>query len=169
MKNSNDKKRLLDKAVALFLLALTVYGIVDVGQSISNKGQGYKGPSLNDPNQTQSASTGNPTHTCAWPRGNPLVMDAVSGLDESTNPFYKNIPEVMVQTHYVLESIETNVTKRLNLVSNPIPLLTPAKDRIISVQTPFQIFGRNYVCVSNNGKVSVGGEHGQGETTAGDV
>jgi hypothetical protein len=97
------------------------------------------------------------------------VEAAVAGLPVSTNAFYKNLPEAMVQTRYALEWIETGVTARTNLVVQSVPLINPGRERGVLVETPFPIFGQDAVGVWNGGKVSVGGQHGDGAHQPGDT
>jgi hypothetical protein len=98
-----------------------------------------------------------------WPWNNPLVISAISGMEASVAPFFKNIPEQMVQSGYVMEYIHAGVLPRTNLEFRVVQLFrNAAKERGVLLPTPFAICGCNDIGVWNTGKLSVGAEHGWG-------
>ena len=135
------------------------YGEMVANKQLNNLYNG--GQQFQWPHQTHN----NPAllhHSCDWPWHNPFTEAAIAGMPESNDPFYKNVPEAMVQTRWVLNWISTGITPRTNLVHNAIPMLAAATDRGFEIDTPFPVFGHNTVGVWNKGKVSVGAWHGQG-------
>ena len=162
MKRKMNKDEMLKRAL---LLVVLLWGWWWVGSSIANKGMN----SLSRvggvmPGVSKITSIAETPHLCAWPWGNPLTASAVEGMTISSDPFFQNVPEQMVQSKYVLEWMEPDVAPRTNLTTQTIQLFrNGAKERGVLVDAPFSICGSESVGIWNTGKISVGEEHGWGE------
>lgn len=131
-------------------------------------GMVQSGMNLQSPAQSNANASNTGVPDCAgcagWPWGNALVALAVEGMDVSVDPFFKSVPENMVQSRYVLEWVETGAEPRTNMAAHPIQLFrNGAKERGVLVDTPFAICGSTEVGIWNTGKISVGGQHGWGK------
>ena len=151
-----------------FIVALVgALAVLYVGIGIANKNRGL----VKDVNSlilgtpcsgaTRGALRCNCIH---WPFDG-LTLAAVLSMEISKEPFFKDIPEKMVRSGYVMERVvTTGAQPRTNLLWKTVQLFrNGAKERGAVIDAPFLICKNAAIGVWCNGKISVGGEHGWGE------
>jgi hypothetical protein len=148
------------KRVATVVLAL-VFAVMAAIKNLTPSPTGGPSGGVNQhqtsPFQNPNSASGAQGSTPAgYPWGNERVAELIAPLEADTNPFYRGLPRVFVETRTVLSTLRTNVTTNPGRVENVITWLSRdgAKERGVVVDTPFAVNGKNSMSIHVPPRVS---------------